>query len=61
MNNAVFEKSMENVRKHRDIEFITTEEKRYYLVSQPNYHATKIFFSKNLLAIEMEKNLKIYD
>ena len=46
MNNAVFEKSMENVRKHRDIEFITTEEKRYYLVSQPNYHTTKIFFLK---------------
>ena len=45
---------MENVRKHRDIESVTTEEKRIKLVSEPNYHTTK-HFSKNLLAIEMKK------
>ena len=50
MNNSVFGKTMENVRKHKDIKFITTDQ----LVSEPNYHATK-WFSENLLAIEMKK------
>ena len=54
MNNAVFEKTMENVRKHRDIKLVTTERRRNYLVSEPNYHTTK-FFTKNLLAIEMKE------
>ena len=54
MNNAVFEKTMENMRKHRDIKLVTTERRRDYLVSEPNYHITK-FFAENLLAIEMKK------
>ena len=51
MNNSVFGKTMENVRKHK---LVTTEEKRIKLVSEPNYHTTK-HFSKDLLAIEMIK------
>ena len=43
MNNSVFGKTMENVRKHRDIKLVTTEEKRIKLVSVPNYHTTKQF------------------
>ena len=54
MNNAVFGKTMENIRKHRDIKLVTTERRRNYLVSEPNYHTTK-FFTENLLAIEMKK------
>ena len=54
MNNSVFEKTMENVRKHRDIKLVTTDEKRNKLVSEPNYH-TKKCFSENFLAIEMKK------
>ena len=53
-NNAVFGKTMENVRKHRDIKLVTTERRRNYSRSEPNYHAT-IFFTENLLAIEMKK------
>ena len=45
---------MENVRKHRNIKLVITEEKRIKLVSEPNYHTTKRF-SENLLAIEMKK------
>ena len=55
MNNAVFRKTMENVRKYRDIKPVTTEKRRNYLVSEPNYHTAK-FFTENLLAIEMKKN-----
>ena len=54
MNNAVFGKTIENVRKHRDIKRVTTERRRNYLVSEPNYHTTK-FFTENLIAIEMKK------
>ena len=54
MNNSVVGKTMENVRKHRDIKLVTTDEKRNKLVSKPNYHTTKLF-SGSLLAIEMKK------
>ena len=54
MNNSVFGKTMENVRKHRDIKLVTTDKKRNQLVSEPNYHAIK-GFSENLVAIEMKK------
>ena len=55
MNNAVFEKTMENVRKHRYIKLVKTERRRNYFVSKPNFQTTK-FFTENLLAIEMKKN-----
>ena len=54
MNNSVFGKTIENVRKHRNIKLVTTEGKRNKLVSESNYHTTKQF-SENLLAIEMKK------
>ena len=54
MINSVFGKTMENLRKHRDIKLVTTDEKRSKLISEPNYHTTKQF-SENLLAIEMKK------
>ena len=50
MNNSVFGKAMEYVRKHRDIKLVVTDKRRNQLVSEPNYHATK-WFSENLLAI----------
>ena len=35
------EKTMENVRKHRDIKLVTTERRRNNLILEPNYHTTK--------------------
>ena len=54
MNNAVFGKTMENVRKHRDIKLVTTDKRRNQLASEPNYHTTK-YFSENLMATELKK------
>ena len=54
INNAVFGKTMENVRKHRDIKLVTTDKRRNRLVSEPNYH-TKKWFSEKILAIEIKK------
>ena len=54
MNNVVFGKTVENVRKHRDIKLVTTKRRKNYSVSEPNYHTTK-FFTEHLLAIKIEK------
>ena len=54
MNNAVFGKTRENVRKHRDIKLVKTDCKRKKLVSEPNYHTMKLI-EENLSIIEMKK------
>ena len=54
LNNSVFGKSMENVRKRRDIKLVTTERRRNYLVSELSYYTTK-FFTEHLLANKMRK------
>ena len=37
MNNAVFGKAMENVKKYRNIKLVTTDKRRNQLASEPNY------------------------
>ena len=54
MNNAVFGKTMENNRKHRNIKLVTTDNKRNKLVSEPNYHTIN-YISEDLSIIEMNK------
>ena len=54
MNNALFGKTMENIRKHRDIKLVTTDKKRNKLVSKPNYY-TMNYISKDLSILEMNK------
>ena len=54
MNNAVFGKTMGNIKKHRDIRLVTTNKKRSKLVSEPNYHTIN-YISEDLSIIEMNK------
>ena len=54
MNNAVFGKTMENLRKHRDIKLVTTNKRRNQLPSEPNSRRIK-YFSENLMGTEMRK------
>ena len=54
MNNSVFGKTMENIRKHRDIKLVTTDKKRSKLVSEPNYHTINLI-SEDLSIIVMKK------
>ena len=54
MNNSVFGKRMENIRKHRDIKLVTTDKKRSKLVSEPNYHTINLI-SEDLSITEMKK------
>ena len=58
MNNVAFGKTLESVREHRNIKFVTRERKRNYLVSEPNYHTAKIF-TENLLVIKMRRKSNI--
>jgi len=57
MNNAVFGKTMENVRNHVNVRLLTHWEGRYgaeAMMAQPNFHSRSVF-SENLVAIEMRK------
>ena len=54
MNNAVFRKTTENVRKHRDIKLVKSDRKRNKSVSEPNFHTMKLI-DNNLAIIEMRK------
>ena len=54
INNAVFGKTMENIRKYRNIKLVTTDKKRNKLVSEPNYHTIN-YISEDLSIIEMNK------
>ena len=60
MNNSVFGKTMENVRKRRDVKLVVTEERRKKLISEPNYDSCK-HFSESLMAIEIRKTEVLMD
>ena len=53
-NNAAYGKTMENIRKHRDIRLVNNDKKRKVLASEPSYHATKPI-SEDLLIMEMKE------
>ena len=54
MNNAVFEKTMENIRKHGNIKLVTNREAYIKAVTKPNFKSG-VRFSSNLMGCEMGK------
>ena len=54
MNNMVFEKMMEIIRKHRNIKLIMTEEKYLRGVIKPNFKSG-VRFDQNLMGCEIKK------
>ncbi|XP_029659117.1 uncharacterized protein LOC115233046 [Formica exsecta] len=60
MNNAVFGKTMENVRNHVDVKLLTKLDGRYgaeAMIAKPNFHSKSVF-SENLVAVELRKLVK---
>ncbi|XP_067211792.1 uncharacterized protein [Linepithema humile] len=57
MNNAVFGKTMENVRNHTDVRLVTQWDGRYgaeAMIAKPNFHSRSVF-SEDLMAVELRK------
>ena len=54
MNNSVFGKTMENLRKRVDVRLVTDKEKLLKLSSKPSYVSSKIF-NENLVAVHKIK------
>ena len=58
MNNSVFGKTMENIRKRVDIKLVSDKKKARKLAAKPNFNHCNIF-SKDLVGIHM-KNKPVY-
>ena len=54
LNNSFYGKTMENVRNHRDIRLVNTENKNSKLASEPNYHSNK-HISEDFLIMGMKR------
>ena len=54
MNNSVFGKTMENIRKHRNTKLVMTEEKYLKTVMKPNFKSG-VLFGEKLMGCEMGK------
>ena len=54
MNNAVFGKTMENIRKHRNIKLVTNTESYLKTVMKPNFRSG-VLFGENLMGCEIGK------
>jgi hypothetical protein len=60
MNNSVFGKTMENIRKHIDVKLVKTMEKCQKLVNKPNFSSFKIF-TESLIAVHMKRTKLKFD
>ena len=60
MKNSVFGKTMENIRKHRDIKLVTTDKKRNKLAAEPNYHTINLMSVIEMKKTKVKMNKPIY-
>ena len=60
MNNSVFGKTMENIRKRVNIKLVTNKEKGEKLSAKPNFNHCNIF-CENLIAIHMKKTKLLFN
>ncbi|VDI81881.1 Hypothetical predicted protein [Mytilus galloprovincialis] len=60
MNNSVFGKTMENIRKRVDVRLVTTEKQALKLVAKPNFDR-RVVFTENLVAVHMKKTKLKFD
>ena len=58
MNNSVFGKTMENIRKHRDIKLVNNKEDYLKQVMKPNFKGG-VLMGENLMSCEMGKVVKM--
>ena len=54
MNNSIFGKTIENIRKRQNIILVDNRQKAVKLISRPNFDRATIF-DKNLIAVHMKK------
>ncbi|CAH3125737.1 unnamed protein product [Porites lobata] len=59
MNNSVFGKTIENIRKRQNIELVDNRKRAAKLTSRPNFDRATIF-DKNLIAVHMKKNRNLF-
>ena len=60
MNNSVFGKTMENIRKRVDVRLVNDEKKGRKLQAKPNFKHVKIF-DENLIAIHMKRKGLVFN
>jgi len=60
VNNSVFEKTMENIRKRVDVRLVKNRKKVRKLAAKPNFKHLTIF-DENLVAIEMKRTTLMFD
>jgi len=60
MNNSVFGKTMENLRKRANIELVTNETRLLKLTAKPTYVSSKIFH-QNLVGVHRKKERLLLD
>ena len=60
MNNSVFGKTMENIRKHIDVKLVKSKERSQKLINKPNFSSFKIF-TDDLVAVHMKRTKLKFD